>query len=80
MAELDRRSRVLDEKYRSIRKKLSPAKLRRLQILQKRWIEERKRKCLQEEREIDGTLGMMTGKACLVEETDKRIEWLKKFR
>jgi uncharacterized protein YecT (DUF1311 family) len=78
--EFERDDRVLGKTYLSVQKNLSPAKRRDLQMLQRRWVEARDRTCLQEEIEVGGTLGTITGQACLFAETNKRIAWLREFR
>ncbi|WP_221792510.1 lysozyme inhibitor LprI family protein [Aquisediminimonas sediminicola] len=68
---------ILNKTYQSIRKTLNLAQKRQLQLLERRWIARRDQQCLAEMIEIGGTLGRLSGSGCMLDETEKRIQWLK---
>jgi uncharacterized protein YecT (DUF1311 family) len=77
--ELSRRDDVLNDTYRSVRKGLAPARQRRLQALERRWIKRRDRMCRAESDKVGGQDGIVVWYGCLIAETDRRTEWLKAF-
>ena len=77
MEEISRTDEVLNNTYRDVRKNLTPAKQKELQVLERRWIAQRDKKC---KAEADGSQdGVLLWYGCVVHETEQRIEWLKAF-
>ncbi|HKU65438.1 MAG TPA: lysozyme inhibitor LprI family protein [Rhizomicrobium sp.] len=75
--ELSRQDEVLNSAYRAVRKNLTPAKQNQLQVLERRWIAQRDKKC---KAKLDGSQdGTLLWYGCLIHETERRIEWLKNF-
>jgi uncharacterized protein YecT (DUF1311 family) len=75
--EISRKDEVLNNTYRDVRKSLAPVKQKQLQVLERRWIAQRDKKC---KAEVDGSQdGVILWYGCVVHETEQRIEWLKDF-
>lgn len=75
--ELSRKDKQLNITYRAVRKNLTPAKQRELQVLERGWIAQRDKTC---KAEADGSQdGQISWYGCLLQETERRIAWLKDF-
>ncbi|MDQ4420974.1 lysozyme inhibitor LprI family protein [Sphingobium sp. DEHP117] len=75
--ELARKNVVLNQTYQVVRKKLNPAQQRHLVILERLWIAHRDQKCKAEALATGGQDGQVTWYGCMIDETERRIDWLK---
>lgn len=75
--ELARKNVILNRTYQSIRKELNAAQRRHLMMLERQWIAHRDQKCKAEALATGGQDGQVTWYGCMIDETERRIEWLK---
>lgn len=80
--EIDHRDKVLNEAYRSLARTLPSVQRRQLQTSERLWIAKREEICLKAAREdpdAGASLGRFAYPSCILNETNKRILWLKYF-
>jgi uncharacterized protein YecT (DUF1311 family) len=75
--ELTRLDVILNKIYKSARQTLTPAQSRQLQLLERRWITHRDQQCDAEQVETGEQDGILMWYICQIQETEKRIQWLK---
>jgi uncharacterized protein YecT (DUF1311 family) len=77
--ELARKDTLLNDTYGSVRKRLAPARQQQLRDLERRWIADRDRTCNAEQDKVGGQDGTVAFYGCHIQQTERRIAWLKDF-
>ena len=77
--EMDRADAALNARYRAVMPRLDPARRTRLRLEERRWIDQRRARCLAAERETIPA-PEINRMLCLVRETDARAIYLERFR
>jgi len=79
--EIDRQDTALNQTYKAVLARLSPARQANLRAAERKWIPARDRRCRREMGdEAGGTLGDIIYRTCIMYETINRTDWLKRYR
>lgn len=78
--EIDRQDARLNEAYRLVMRRLTPARRIILRIEERRWIAARDRRCEQAAAREDGDLVRLARSGCLLDETIQRRQYLETYR
>ena len=77
--DMDRADAALNARYRAVMPRLDPARRKRLRLEERRWIDQRRARCLAAGREMIPA-PEINRMLCLVRETDARTIYLTRFR